>query len=117
MVLASVVRQEVENNLLVHAQGLPSVRAERLLRDYDNLIGMCEPEIVPLPTLREVRANRALIRHEADVPVLLSAIRSHPDWLPTNNRKHFNREVQAKTGLRIATPSEFFRELSTLLSL
>jgi hypothetical protein len=117
MVLATVVRQEVENNLLVHVQVLAAVHAERLLRDYDNLIGMCDPEIVPLPAWQEVRANRGLIRHEADVPVLLSAMHSRPDWLLTNNRKHFNREVQRKTGLRIATPAEFFRELSTLLSI
>jgi predicted nucleic acid-binding protein len=117
MVLGRVVKQEVENNLPIHTQSLPALQAARLLRDYDHLIEMCEPEIVPLPALKEVRANRRLIRHEADVPVLLSAMHSRPDWLLTNNRKHFNRDVQQNTGLRIATPADFFRELAKLLSL
>jgi len=66
--------------------------------------------------MEEFRANRRLIRHEADVPILLSAIQSKPDWLLTNNTKHFNKTVSQRTGLRIATPAEFFRELSQLLS-
>ncbi len=39
-----------------------------------------KPEIVPFQTEAEVIAGRHLIRHAADVPVLLSAIASRPDW-------------------------------------
>jgi hypothetical protein len=55
-----------------------------------------------------------LIRHAADVPVLLSAIASKPDWLLTHNTKHFTKGVAQQASLRIATPTEFFRALSVL---
>lgn len=116
LVLAEAVREEVEHNLLLHAQILPRTRAEQLIDAYGRLIQLCKPEVVPHATLHEVQANRNLIRHEADVPVLLAAIRSRPDWLLTHNTKHFNKTVAQRTALRIATPAEFFRTLAALLS-
>ncbi|MDX6457253.1 MAG: hypothetical protein QOE55_950, partial [Acidobacteriaceae bacterium] len=47
--------------------------------------------------------------------VLLSAIAAQPDWLLSHNTKHFTPAVAERTGLRIATPMQFFRTLSTLL--
>jgi hypothetical protein len=47
--------------------------------------------------------------------VLLSAIASKPDWLSAHNTKHFTQAVAKRTGLRITTPAEFFRTLSSLL--
>jgi hypothetical protein len=114
LVLADVVRDEVEENLLFHAQRLPSLDAEQLIEDYRHLIKLTHPELVPYPNKDLVRSSRHLIRHEADVPVLLSATASKPDWLLTHNTKHFTKAVARRTALRIATPVEFFRALSTL---
>ncbi len=75
---------------------------------------MTKAEIIPFPELEAVIAGRRLIRHASDVPVLLSAMEPKPDWLPTHNTKHFTPVVAQRTGLRIATPVEFFRTLSTL---
>ena len=74
-----------------------------------------KPEIVPFPAVELVRASRKLIRHEADVPVLLSAMAAKPDWLLTHHVKHFTPAVAEWTGLRIATPVEFFGVLAGLL--
>ena len=115
LVLAEVVRDEVEENLLLHAERLPALDAERLVEDYRRLIRLTSREIVPYPSKSAVLSSRQLIRHEADVPVLLSAMASRPDWLLTNNSKHFTRAVAQRTGLRVATPAEFFRELAGLL--
>ena len=115
LVLAEVVREEVETNLLLHAGGMPPDQAERMIDAYGRLIALTAPEIVPYPDPAAVTANRHLIRHAADVPVLLSAMASGPDWLLTNNTKHFTRSVSQRTGLRIATPSEFFRALASWL--
>lgn len=115
LVLAEVVRDEVEENLLLHAERLPSLDADLLIEDYRRLIELTSPEIVPYPGKQQVKASRHLIRHEADVPVLLSAIASTPDWLLTHNSKHVSRAVAERTLLRIATPAEFFRTLSNLL--
>jgi predicted nucleic acid-binding protein len=115
LVLADVVREEVEENLLLHAEKLSPVDADQLIEDYRRLITLCAPERVPYPEADRVRASRHLIRHAADVPVLLSALDSQPDWLLTHNMKHFSEAVAKRTGLRISTPSGFFRSLSALL--
>ena len=114
LVLAEVVRDEVEENLPLHAERLPATDADHLIEDYHRLLKLTDAEVVPYPRGELVRANRHLIRHEADVPVLLSAMASKPDWLLTHNTKHFTKAVAQKTGLRIATPAEFFRTLSAL---
>jgi len=114
LVLAEVVRDEVEENLLLHAERLASLDAEQLIEDYRHLIRLTSPELVPYPDKDLVHSSRHLIRHEADVPVLLSAMASKPDWFLTHNTRHFNKAVVQRTSLRIATPAEFFRELSTL---
>ena len=114
LVLAEVVRDEVEENLLFHAQRLTSLDAEQLIENYHHLIKLTNPELVPYPDKGLVHSSRHLIRHEADVPVLLSATASKPDWLLTHNTKHFTKVVAQRTSLRIATPAEFFRALSAL---
>lgn len=112
LVLAAAVREEVEENLLVHVNRLDERAARRLLTDYDRLLELLKPEPVPFPAEAEIRASRHLIRHEADVPVLVSALVARPDWLLTHNVKHFSPAVARRTGLRIATPVEFFRALA-----
>jgi predicted nucleic acid-binding protein len=114
LVLAEVVRDEVAENLLLHAERLPSRDAGQLIEDYRRLIKLTNPELVPYPDKHLVRSSRHRIRHEADVPVLLSAMASKPDWLLTHNAKHFTKAVAQRTWLRIATPAEFFRALSAL---
>jgi predicted nucleic acid-binding protein len=115
LVLAEVVRDEVEQNLLLQAERLTNLEADELVEQYQRLIKLTSPEMVPYPVAGRVRRSRGLIRHESDVPVLLSAIASKPDWLLTHNTKHFTQAVAKRTGLRIATPAEFFRTLSSLL--
>jgi predicted nucleic acid-binding protein len=115
LVLAEVVRDEVEENLLLHAERLPALDADQLIDDYRRLIKLTHPEMIPYPDRDLVRSSRHLIRHAADVPVLLSAIASKPDWLLTHNTKHFTKAVAQRTSLRIATPNKFFRTLSSML--
>lgn len=114
LVLAEAVRDEVEENLLLHAERLPSLDADQLIESYRRLIRLTDPEIVPYPDAALVRSSRHLIRHAADVPVLLSAMASRPDWVLTHNTKHFTRVVAQRTSLRIATLAEFFRQLSAM---
>ncbi len=113
--LGEAVREEVEENLLLHATRLSSQEADELIENYRGLIRLTKPELIPYPDADAVRSNRHLIRHESDVPVLLSAMAAKPDWLLTNNTKHFTQAVAHRTGLRIATPVEFFKTLSSLL--
>jgi predicted nucleic acid-binding protein len=114
LVLADAVREEVEENLLIHAERLSSLAAENLIAQYHRLVNLTDPETVPYPDASLMRTSRHLIRHESDVPVLLSAMASKPDWLLTHNTKHFTEAVAERMGLRIATPAEFFKTLSAL---
>ena len=114
LVLAVAVRDEVDENLLLHAERLPSLDGDRLMEEYRRLLSLTNPEMVPRPSKDLVDSSRHLIGHEADVPVLLSAMACRPDWLLTHNTKHFMKAVAQRTSLRIATPVEFFRALSTL---
>jgi hypothetical protein len=113
LVLAEVVGDEAEENLLLHAARLQSIDADQLIEDY-RLIKLTNPELVPYPDTKLVRSSQHLIRHQADVPVLLSAMESKPDGLLTHHAKHFTRAVACRTALRIATPGEFFRTFSAL---
>ena len=114
LVLAEAVRDEIENNLTFHAERLPPVQAEKLIGDYRRLVKLTDPELVPYPERDLVNSSRHLIRHVADVPVILSAMASKPDWLLTHNIKHFTPAVAQRTSLRIATPADFFRTLASL---
>ncbi len=114
LILAEVVRDEVEENLLLHAGRLPSLDADKLIEDYRRLIRLTKPELVPYPGRNLVISNRHLIRHAADVPVLLSAMASKPDWVLTHNTKHFTQAAAQRSEVRIATPKEFFETLSSL---
>jgi hypothetical protein len=114
LVLADVVRDEVEENLLIHAERLAPLEAEELIERYRRLIKLTHPEIIPYPDAALVRSSRHLIRHAADVPVLLSAMASKPDWLLTHNTRHFTPAVASRAGVRIGTPAEFFRTLSSI---
>jgi predicted nucleic acid-binding protein len=116
MVLAEIVREEVEENLLVHATSFAPPEAEQLVNDYLNLIKLAHPIAVPLPDVSLIAQSRHLIRHAADVPVLLSAMQSKPDWLLTHNTAHFTPVVAKRTGLRIGTPYVFFQSLAGSLT-
>jgi predicted nucleic acid-binding protein len=114
LVLAAAVREEVEGNIRLRATRLPSREGQRLMEDYHQFLVLTDPELVPYPSEDLVHSSRHLIRHAADVPVLLSAMASKPDWVLTHNRKHFTNAVAQRTSLRIATPADFFRTLAAL---
>jgi hypothetical protein len=116
LVLAEAVRDEVEQNLLLHASGLGAEAALQLLNDYTTLIKLARPEMVPYPSKGDVLASRRLIAHAADVPVLLSAMRSRPDWLLTHNKKPFTPQVAKRAKLQIGSPADFFRVLAQAIS-
>lgn len=116
LVLAEAVRDEVEKNLLLHVAGLEAKESDHLLVDYETLIKLARPEMLPYPTRADVLASRRLIAHQADVPVLLSAMQSQPDWLLTHNRKHFTPQVAKRAKLQIGSPADFFRLLAQGLS-
>lgn len=111
LVLPEIVQIEVEHNLLKFIDRFGEKQTEALIADYERFISKARPIRVPLADKERIRENRHLIRHASDVPVILAAIDSQPDWIITKNRDHFTDEVAAKINLRIASPVEFFEHL------
>jgi hypothetical protein len=78
------------------------------------LLRLLNPELVTLPTKQEINRHRHLIRHQADVPVLVSALRAVPDWFLTTNTRHFTKQVALRTQLKIVTPQDFITGIRVL---
>jgi predicted nucleic acid-binding protein len=53
------------------------------------------------------------LRHANDLPSVVTAMQARPDWVISSNEDHWNADVANHTRLRIATPVEFLRHLST----
>lgn len=111
MVLAEWVEIEVERNILKKVGLFPEEDVLQIIEDYQGFLKLARPARVRLAEENRVIENRALIRHAADVPVVLAAIDARADWLITRNRKHFTIEVSKKIGIKIASPAEFFSEM------
>ena len=111
LVLAQHVITEVERALLEVLRGEPVEEANELLADYFTFIDKARPVIVPLAATQEITAAARVIHHLNDAPVLAAAINARPDWLLSNNSEHFTATVARRTGLRIATPYQFFRSI------
>lgn len=111
LVLPEINRIEVERNLAKLSARLGENQAKKILSDLKGFLKLARPITVPLADEKRVDANRSLIRHLSDVPVVLAAIDSQPDWIITKNRDHFTDEVSARIGIRIGSPQEFFQAL------
>lgn len=109
LVLSPYVEMEVERALLLRF-AKNEAQGSNLIDDYALAIKLLKPERTQRITKEEFDAHKHFIRHINDVPVLVTAIKSSPDWLVTANVEHFDKEVSKKTNLRIATPKEFLRK-------
>ncbi|HTN72573.1 MAG TPA: hypothetical protein VMO00_15950 [Methylomirabilota bacterium] len=113
IILAKYVQSEVEENLLELLASDAQLGGE-IINVYGTLLRLLDPEYVSLPSKQEVERYRHLIRHQADVPVLASALKAVPDWFLTTNTRHFNKQVALRTQLRISTPQAFVSDIKVL---
>ena len=80
---------------------------------YTTLLTLARPRADPLPDGHDVLRARPLIRHAADVPVLLSAMQSRARLAAERRTPaHFTPVVATRTRLRIATPRRFLQTLA-----
>ena len=110
ILLAEYVQGEVEDNLLDLLKPNPRLGSETI-NAYSTFLRLLDPEFIPLPTKQEVDQHRHLIRHQSDVPVLVSAMKARPDWFLTTNIRHFTNQVALRTQLKIITPQEFITSI------
>jgi predicted nucleic acid-binding protein len=110
LVLSPYVEKEVERALL-RRLNIDYEAGSRLIDDYALAMQLLNPERLDGITKEEFIANRHLIRHGNDVPVLVTAIKAKRDWLVTANIEHFDEDVALRTGLRIVTPHGFLQQI------
>lgn len=102
------VRLVVSEQVIVETERAVARKAPRAISDLRQAILASSVEIVPTPGEREVWKHAGLMKHPADVPILLAAMREKVDFLVTLNTRHFveDPEVARKSGLRIGTPGD-----------
>ncbi len=88
-----------------------------LLKELDVLLLKLKTERIPHATDAEFLHAAGLIDHHNDVPVLAAAIKAKPDWLLTDNIRHFNASVAQSTGITIVTPTQFLKRAGTIFPL
>ena len=54
-----------------------------------------------------------VMHHQADIPVLASALEVEPNMILSDNREHFNDRVAERCGIRIYSAEEFLNSLIT----
>ena len=115
VVLAEVVEREIQRSIARKVASLDPSRAEALAEGIASWLDRVRVERWPLPSSEEIRAQAPailpILRHVNDLPAVVTAIRVQPDWVLSTNTEHWNERLAARSGLRIATPLAFLRQL------
>ncbi len=106
LALATEVDDEV-TGAFARLQGSARVDPD-ILNQYTRWKKHARPEVIRPMKPAEISFADTLITHQHDAPVLAAAMHFRPDFLVSNNRKHFSDQVARQTGLMIVSESEFF---------
>lgn len=100
VIVSEQVIAETERNV---ARKLP-----RALPYYREALRSGAVKIVNDPTREEVVHCRGIIAHQADVPIIVAAMKANVDYLVTLDRRHFldDPEVARRSGLRVGSPGD-----------
>jgi len=106
---SEVVMAEVTGAL--QRKGLPTGTGS----EFGRLLRVLRLTVHPKPSVLEVVEGierfLPLMRHKADIAVLVSALSAKPDWLMSGNLEHFTPAVARATGLRIVSPAQLMTYL------
>jgi len=110
LLLAETGRIEliVSEQVIVETERAVARKAPVMVADLRRTILASNVQIVSIPSAREVAEHLQLVRHVADVPILLAAMQAQVDFLVTLNSRHFidDPDVARTSGLRIGTPGD-----------
>ena len=98
----------VSNQVIIEVERNIAKKIPKILHVAREMIRESNEIIYKHPTKEEVSNHLNWIDHAADVPILVSAIKAHVDYLVTLNTKHFINDPQVtyRSGLRIGTPGD-----------
>lgn len=98
----------ISEQVIVESERSIAKKVPQALPEFRQTLKDANLKVVHNPTQEEIEENLSLIADPDDVPILLSAMRAHVDYLATHNRKHFLNDpnVAEKAGLKIGTPGD-----------
>jgi predicted nucleic acid-binding protein len=105
---AGLVTITVSEQVVAETERALARKAPQALAYYREALRGTGLRIVRDPLPREVKAHRDIVAHQADVPIVVAAMKAGVDYLVTLNRRHFIDDpgVAARSGLRIGVPGE-----------
>ncbi|MGH2345377.1 MAG: hypothetical protein ACRDG4_09140 [Chloroflexota bacterium] len=113
-VIADPIHEEVARNMRKLTSRLPDQEARAIMTALDGWYKIARPLRLPRPSAEELRMHAnllAVVRHHNDMPAVVAAVLSRPDWVLSTNTEHWNAGLAQRTGLRIAHPAEFLQSL------
>lgn len=113
-VIADPIDEEFKRNTGRKTASLPDAEKQIIIEGVAGWFRRARPERRPWPSRDEMMAHAhllAAVRHRNDMPGVVAAVLARPDWILSTNTAHWNQELAALTGLRIATPDQFLASL------
>lgn len=116
IVLAEAIEREVQRAIARKTASLDASTARSIGEGVAGWLERIRIERYPFPSEEEIRAHVArllpAIKHVNDLPAVVTAMHARPDWVLSTNTAHWNARLADRTGLRVATPQAFLRQLS-----
>lgn len=115
IVLAHDVEEDIRDAVTSKLAPLAPDAARLARASVDGWFSRVVIERLPLPDKDQVRARfgdlMPVIHHQNDLPAVIAAINARPDWVLSTNTRHWNDALARDTGLRVATPLAFLRQI------
>ncbi|MBC7251086.1 MAG: PIN domain-containing protein [Anaerolineae bacterium] len=105
---AGLVTITVSEQVVTETERAVARKVPGALAYYREALRSSGLRIVRDPSPEEVAAHRDIVVHEADVPIVVAAMKARVDYLVSFNRRHFIDDpgVAARSGLRIGTAGD-----------
>lgn len=104
--ISAISIQEIEEFLISKGE-------DQYIAEYLRYLKVVRIKELPIPSKKEVLAAKKAflpeLKHIADLPILITAIKHNMDWIITNNREHFNDKLAKKINIKINSASEFLQ--------
>lgn len=113
-VLADPIAVEFDRWLAAKVAAVSASEAAALKAGIEGWFARARPERCSWPSAADLRAHAgllAVVRHDNDMPAVVAAVLARPDWVLSTNTRHWNHDLAARSGLRIAHPAAFLTGL------
>jgi predicted nucleic acid-binding protein len=105
---AEQVAVTVSEQVVAETERAVACKIPRALTEFREAVRATGLRIVRDPTPDEIKPYADIIAHQADVPIIVAAMRVKTDYLVTLNRRHFidDPAVTNRSGLRVGSPGD-----------